>query len=81
MQWKQWYEKVEEYLQSRLGLRERNIFSNIVLFQPLPIQAFDESHKRDLNILYRQLEAIRDIIIRHSERADHWRIRGLELKS
>jgi hypothetical protein len=47
---------------------------------PLP-QAFDAAHNHDLNILYRQLETIRDIITRHSERADQWRIRGLELRS
>jgi hypothetical protein len=80
--WQQWYERVEQHLQSTLGLRERNIFSNIVLMQALPLpQAFDAAHNHDLNILYRQLETIRDIITRHSERADQWRIRGLELRS
>jgi hypothetical protein len=82
LRWKQWYEKIEGHLQSKLGLRERNLFRNIVLFQPKALpHAFDPSHNHDLNVLYRQLETIRDIVTRHSERADQWRIRGLELKS
>jgi hypothetical protein len=61
-------------------LRERNLFRNIVLFQPVPIpHNFSAPHNFDLNILYRQLETIRDVIIRHSERADQWRIRGFDL--
>lgn len=80
--WQQWFKKVEGHLQSELGLRERNLFSNIVLFQHLKLQhAFDNSHGHDLNVLYRQLETIRDIVLRHSERADQWRIRGLKLRS
>jgi hypothetical protein len=80
--WKQWYEKVESHLESTLGLRERNLFKNIVLYSPVSIpQSFDASHNQDLNVLYRQLETIRDVVIRHSERADQWRIRGLELRS
>jgi hypothetical protein len=80
--WQQWYKKVEDHLQSKLGLRERNLFRNIVLFQSVAIpQAFDPSHRHDLNVLYRQLETIRDIVVRHSERADQWRVHGLELRS
>jgi hypothetical protein len=80
--WRQWFERVEQHLQSTLGLRERNIFSNIVLMQASQLpQAFDAAHNHDLNVLYRQLETIRDIIIRLSERADQWRIHGLELRS
>jgi hypothetical protein len=80
--WKQWYEKVENHLESTLGLRERNLFRNIVLYMPVQIpQSFDSSHNADLNVLYQQLETIRGVVIRHSERADEWRIHGLELRS
>jgi hypothetical protein len=37
VEWKQWYEKVERYLEETLGLRERNLFQNIVLFEPKTI--------------------------------------------
>jgi len=78
-EWRRWYERVEQHLEKTLGLRERNLFKNIVLFQPHTIpHSFSPPHNFDRNILYRQLETIRDIIIRHSERADQWRIRGLE---
>ena len=76
VQWRQWHEKVEQHLAGTLGLRERNLFKNIVLFQQVFIpHSFSAPHNFDLNILYRQLETIRDVIIRHSERADHWRLR------
>jgi hypothetical protein len=71
-EWRRWYDKVEQHLEETLGARERNLFKNIVLFQPLTIpHNFSADHNFDLNILYRQLETIRDIIIRHSERADN----------
>lgn len=80
VQWRQWHEKVEQHIEATLGLRERNLFKNIVLFQPVTVpHNFSVPHNFDLNILYRQLETIRDVIIRHSERADQWRIRGFEL--
>jgi hypothetical protein len=76
VQWRQWHEKVEQHLEGTLGLRERNLFKNIVLFPQVSIpHNFSAPHNFDLNILYRQLETIRDVIIRHSERADHWRLR------
>jgi hypothetical protein len=79
LQWTQWCDKIEGHLEQRFWLRERNLFKNIVLFQPVNIpHNFSVSHNFDLNILYRQLENIRDVIIRHSERADHWRVRALE---
>ena len=72
--------KSENHLQSKLGLRERNLFRNIVLYQPVTIpHKFSAPHNLDLNFLYRQLETIRDTVIRHSER--QWRIRGLKQKS
>jgi len=73
---------IEKLLEETLGLRECNLFKNIVLFAPMTIpHNFSANHNFDLNVLFRELEIIRDIIVRHSERADLWRIRGLELGS
>jgi hypothetical protein len=78
-EWKQWDQKVKDHIETSLGLREKNLFSNIVLLASVTLlHGFSASHSHDLNILYRQLETIRDIILRHSERADQWRIRGLQ---
>lgn len=86
--WKRWQKEVEEHLEKHLGLRERNIFHNIVLFKEEWISGsyVDSSetreggelvvksrHNFDRNILYRQLESIRQTIIRHSDRAAKWR--------
>ena len=55
--------KVEQHLEGTLGLRERNLFKNIVLFPQVSIpHNFSAPHNFDLNILYRQLETIRDVI-------------------
>jgi hypothetical protein len=37
VQRRQWQEKVEQHLEGTLGLRERNLFKNIVLFQQVSI--------------------------------------------
>jgi hypothetical protein len=86
--WKRWQKEVEDYLERNLGLRERNIFRNIVLFEEKWIKGsyidsqqtnehgvteIKSRHNFDRNILYRQLESIRATIIRHSDRAAKWR--------
>jgi hypothetical protein len=65
-----WYEKVQEHLQENLGLRERNMFRNVVLVQPLTIPgSYNDEHNHKRSLIVQQLEKIRDAIIRYSDLA------------
>jgi hypothetical protein len=71
--WIAWQERVEAHLESKFGLRERNIFRNRVLFKmvalPDSFGGLNGKHNFDRSILAAQLKSIRKIIIRHSDRA------------
>ena len=62
-----WQQAVQDHLQENFGLRERNMFRNVVL---KPIHgSFNEDHNRKRSLVAQQLEKIRDTIIRYSDLA------------
>ena len=62
-----WQQAVQDHLQEDFGLRERNMFRNVVL---KPIHgSFNEDHNRKRSLVAQQLEKIRDTIIRYSDLA------------
>ncbi|MGV1013909.1 MAG: hypothetical protein ACOYB4_02960 [Methyloceanibacter sp.] len=61
---------MQEHLQDNFGLRERNMFRNVVLLQPHVIQgSYNDEHNRKRALTAQQLEKIRDTIIRYSDLA------------
>jgi hypothetical protein len=65
-----WQEKVQKYLQENFGLRERNMFRNVLIIQQPTIQgSFNDEHNHHRALLAQQLEKIRDAIIRYSDLA------------
>lgn len=65
-----WQQAVQEHLQENFGLRERNMFRNVVLLQPHVIQgSHNDEHNRKRALTAQQLEKIRDTIIRYSDLA------------
>ena len=65
-----WYETVQEHLQENFGLRERNMFRNVVLIKPLTLAgSYNDEHNHKRSLIVQQLEKIRDAIIRYSDLA------------
>jgi len=65
-----WSEQVQEHLLENFGLRERNLFCNVVLIQPLTIQgSYNVEHNRRRCLIAQQLDKIRDAIVRYSDLA------------
>lgn len=65
-----WHEKVQQYLQVNFGLRERNIFRNVILTQSMLIPgSYNDRHNHERCLLIQQLETIRETIIRYSDLA------------
>jgi len=65
-----WHERVQLYLQAKFGLRERNLFRNVIQFQLTSIPgSYNEEHNRERCLLIQQLEIIRETIIRYSDLA------------
>jgi hypothetical protein len=65
-----WQEKVQEHLQSSFGLRERNLFRNLVLVQPLDLPgSYNAAHNRERCVVAQQLESLRATIVRYSDLA------------
>lgn len=66
----EWHEKVQQFLQVNFGLRERNIFRNVVLTQSMQIPgSYNDQHNHGRCLLIHQLETIRETIIRYSDMA------------
>lgn len=78
--WNEWHQRASGYLEKNFGLRERNLFKNIVLVLPRKIdgsyavKADDNRHNHSRCILVQELESLRGTIVRHSERAQKWRV-------
>jgi hypothetical protein len=65
-----WQQAVQKHLQENFGLRERNLFRNVVLLEPHAIQgSFNDEHNRKRSLVAQQLEKISDTIIRYSDLA------------
>ncbi len=65
-----WQQAVQSSLQENFGLRERNLFRNVVLLQAPRIDgSLNEDHNRKRALVAQQLEKIRDTIIRYSDLA------------
>lgn len=65
-----WQQAVQDHLQENFGLRERNLFRNVVLLQPPAIDgSLNDEHNRKRALVAQQLEKIRDTIIRYSDLA------------
>ena len=68
-EWERWSEEIQDFLEKNFGLRERNLFKNAVLFDYIPFK----DHARERSIVARQLEMLRDTIVRYSDRVQRWR--------
>jgi hypothetical protein len=67
---KAWHEKVQEHLQGRFGLRERNLFRNLVLVQPLELKgSYNAAHNHKRCMVAQQLESLKATIVRYSDLA------------
>jgi hypothetical protein len=65
-----WQEKVQEHLQASFGLRERNLFRNLVLVQPLDLPgSYNAAHNHERCVVAQQLESLRATIVRYSDLA------------
>lgn len=65
-----WHDKVQHFLHATFGLRERNIFRNVILTQSTKIPgSFNDRHNHERCLLIQQLETIRETIIRYSDLA------------
>ena len=65
-----WQEKVEEHLRASFGLRERNLFRNLVLVQPLDLQgSYNAAHNQRRCMVAQQLESLKGTIVRYSDLA------------
>lgn len=63
-----WQQVVQEYLQENFGLRERNMFRNVVLLHPHVIPgSYNDAHNHKRSLVAQQLEQIREAIIRYSD--------------
>ena len=71
--WKSWYLEVECYLEEHFGLRERNMFKNLVIVHTPEFGGVNKDHAFDRRLVAQQLETIRATIIRHSDRVQRWR--------
>jgi hypothetical protein len=70
-----WHEKVQRYLQVNFGLRERNLFRNVILIQSVQIPgSYNDQHNHERCLLIQQLEMIRETIIRYSDLAQKRRV-------
>lgn len=77
--WKRWDAEASDYLERNFGLREKNLFKNLVIIEPLGISGSydnDVQHNHDRCMVAKQLESLRGTIVRHSERAEKWRVRS-----
>ena len=64
-----WAARVEAHLEESFGLSERNLFKNIVLFYQIKeLGGISDEHNKERSILAHQLQTIREIIVRHSEK-------------
>lgn len=67
---KAWHQKVQGHLESSFGLREKNLFRNLVLVQPLQIQgSYNEVHNLKRCMVAQQLESLKATIVRYSDLA------------
>jgi len=68
-EWDKWSKDVEQFLEEKFGLRERNLFKNTVLFKELSFA----DHHRKRSIVAWQLQSLRETIVRYSDRVEKWR--------
>jgi hypothetical protein len=67
---KAWQERVQEHLRTSFGLRERNLFRNLVLVQPLNLQgSYNAAHNHKRCMVAQQLESLKGTIVRYSDLA------------
>ena len=65
-----WHGKVQEHLRTSFGLREKNLFRNLVLVQPLDIQgSYNTAHNHMRCMVAQQLESLKGTIVRYSDLA------------
>jgi hypothetical protein len=67
---KAWHQKVQGHLESSFGLREMNLFRNLVLVQPLELKgSYNATHNLKRCIVAQQLESLKATIVRYSDLA------------
>lgn len=75
--WQRWHDEVEDFLEKNFGLREKNLFKNLVLVERREIfGSYNGIHNFDRCMVAQQLESLRGTIVRHSERAEKWRVKS-----
>ena len=75
--WRDWQERVQKDLEAGFGLRERNLFRNLVLIQPLELKgSYNEAHNLERCAVAQQLESLKATIVRYSDLAAKRRTDG-----
>ena len=65
-----WHGKVQEHLRTSFGLREKNLFRNLVLVQPLDLPgSYNAAHNHKRCMVAQQLESLKGTIVRYSDLA------------
>lgn len=75
--WRVWSADVEIYLEEEFGLREKNMFRNLVIVQTPDLGGINKDHAFDRRQVAQQLETIRAIIIRYSDLVQKWRAENI----
>ena len=77
VKWRDWEERVQKDLEAGFGLRERNLFRNLVLIQPLELKgSYNEAHNLERCAVAQQLESLKATIVRYSDLAAKRRTDG-----
>ncbi len=71
--WIQWHKKVLEYLDENFDGHEKCIFKNLVTVENKLEGGVNADHNHARNMLVKELETLRGIIIRNSQEANKWR--------
>ncbi len=70
--WVNWQNRVERHLEQHFGLREKNLFRNIVIVDTPELSGYSPQYIYQRRQVAKQLEILRDAIIRYSDRVQKW---------
>lgn len=68
-----WQKRVENHLEQYFGLQEKNLFRNLVIVYILPLSGYSPQYIHERRQVAKQLEILRDAIVRYSDRVQRSR--------
>ena len=72
--WVNWQNRVERHLEQHFGLREKNLFRNLIIVDTPKLSGYSPQYIHQRQQVAKQLEILRDAIIRYSDRVQKWRV-------